>query len=93
MDRKEWNTSTKEFKRSIKESMRTGDFKGMDHEIGDVVSDTVDMAINEVRKAIGSIQFSNDVAKAPKAPSPPKPEKQRFINNPKIHMLGGRSKR
>ncbi|WZL80947.1 5-bromo-4-chloroindolyl phosphate hydrolysis family protein [Vallitaleaceae bacterium 9-2] len=88
MDRKEWNTSTKEFKRSIKESMRTGDFKGMDHEIGDVVSDTVDMAINEVRKAIGSIQFSNDVAKAPKAPSPPKPEKTEVYQQPKNTYVG-----
>lgn len=56
MDHKEWNNNKRELKRSIKESMRTGNFKGMDREIGSVVNDTVDLAIDEVKKAIGSIQ-------------------------------------
>ncbi len=56
MDHKQWNNSKREFKQSMKESMRTGNFRGMDHEIGSVVNDTVDLAIDEVKKAIGSIQ-------------------------------------
>ncbi len=58
MDRKEWNEHTSEFRRNIKESMRTGDFKGIDHDIGGVVSDTVELAIHEVQKTIGSIQYN-----------------------------------
>lgn len=58
MDRKEWNEHTSEFRRNIKESMRTGNFKGIDHDIGGVVSDTVDLAIHEVQKTIGSIQYN-----------------------------------
>ena len=83
MDRKEWNTNTKAYKRNIKESIRTGNFKGIDHTIGGVVSDTVDLAINEVQKAIGSIQFNTNVHKDVHDRVKPSPEYVRVENTKK----------
>ncbi|MBC7961251.1 MAG: hypothetical protein H7X94_15440, partial [Vallitaleaceae bacterium] len=66
MDKKNFSNLGKEFKDIIKNSINTGDFHKMNKDMGSTVNSALDMAFEEVRRAIGSIQV----------------EGQRFKNKP-----------
>lgn len=59
MYRRDLKTSAREMKRILKQSLKTGDFRGLNQEVGSVVNDAVEAALEEVRRAVGSIQGNN----------------------------------
>lgn len=56
MYRRDLKSSAREMKQMLKQSLKTGDFRGLNREVGSVVNDALETALEEVRRAVGTIQ-------------------------------------
>ncbi len=73
MNKKDLSNLGREFKDILKNSIYTGDFHKINQDVGKTVNSALDMAFEEVRRAMSSIQVEHQPFKSkPTAPTPNK---------------------